>query len=164
MTPTFTGQRDRRERDVAGPVPGRIARLVERVEGETIARMLVGEGPAAYPDTLERAKGQLQMHVQWVLDSADVGVWFRWKADGEPTVSINGLGGLGAVARQLPFVVARFDGFEICSGCGEPYAPNRKPRANARRWCPDCRGSMDRQAANRDYKRRRLGGLRKTPT
>jgi len=44
----------------------------------------------------------------------------------------------------------------VCCECGEPYLPKRRPKANQRNYCPDCRASGAAQrAAAREYRRRK---------
>ena|SRR5437762_13043287 len=41
----------------------------------------------------------------------------------------------GALAIQLMLAVASADGFATCSACGNPYIPERTPKANQRNFC-----------------------------
>jgi hypothetical protein len=61
----------------------------------------------------------------------------------------------GVLAVQLVMAAAASEGFAMCSACGGPYLPRRRPAAGRRRYCEKCReaGASIRDAA-RDYKRR----------
>jgi len=54
----------------------------------------------------------------------------------------------GILAHQLMLLISRSKGIGICSGCGEPYSPERRPRINQRNYCKQC----GRRAACRDAK------------
>ncbi len=62
----------------------------------------------------------------------------------------------GAIGLQLSLAVGKLDGYATCCGCGTAYAPSRKPRADQRRYCGDCReeGIPQRHAAQQ-YRLRR---------
>jgi hypothetical protein len=60
--------------------------------------------------------------------------------DEEPLALRLGVAGLfGALAVQLALAISRTDGLAVCSGCGISYIPSRRPKANRRRYCPECR-------------------------
>jgi hypothetical protein len=68
----------------------------------------------------------------------------------------SGIGLFGAIATQLVFAIARSDGLEMCSGCGEPFIPNRRPREGQRRYCRSCRSrGVPLRDAQRDRRRRK---------
>ena len=52
---------------------------------------------------------------------------------------LNGSGLFGSLALQLALAASRTDGLGTCSACGRAYIPTRKPNANRRNYCPDCR-------------------------
>jgi len=62
------------------------------------------------------------------------------------SVRLGGDGLYGALAIQLLFNVCRTDGLAVCTSCGAPYVPGRKPRRDRNPYCPDC----GRKAAVRD--------------
>ncbi len=60
----------------------------------------------------------------------------------------------GALAIQLMLAVASADGFATCSACGNPYIPERTPKANQRNFCSlPCR-KIGWALASRTYRRR----------
>ncbi len=64
---------------------------------------------------------------------------------------------MGAVVISLVLAVARVDGLVVCSNCGRPYSPKRRPRSNQRNYCPDvyCQQAKSRYATrNYDQKRK----------
>jgi hypothetical protein len=44
----------------------------------------------------------------------------------------------GALALQMMIILTRSTGFAICSGCGQPFAPSRRPNPNRNAYCRDC--------------------------
>jgi hypothetical protein len=62
----------------------------------------------------------------------------------------------GALAVQLLFAVSRTDGLAVCSACGSPYCPPRKPRIDQRHYCSGYR----RRGAWRDAQRARRAVLK----
>lgn len=62
----------------------------------------------------------------------------------------------GALAVQLLFSVFRSDGLAICSACGSPFIPKRRPNSTRRVYCPDCsKGRRDQRDASRAYRDRK---------
>ena len=94
------------------------------------------------------------------LEFCGVRPTFAWDLLEKPRPEIRLTGGavLGTVIRQLAFACARVDGLAICSGCGKPFVPERRPRARQRCWCPECRGTADVGLAMRDYRKRKMAG------
>jgi hypothetical protein len=90
-----------------------------------------------------------------MLRQARVGVTLSWN-DGKPVLEYTGAGLMAALALQVTLAIARTDGLAVCTACGCPYVPTRRPRRGGRRYCPPCtrRGAPQRDAAA-DYRRRR---------
>jgi hypothetical protein len=65
------------------------------------------------------------------------------------------MGVFGALAVFLMHEVARSDGPAVCSACGQPHWPERRPNPNRRTYCADCRGWADHRDATRDDRARR---------
>jgi hypothetical protein len=59
----------------------------------------------------------------------------------------SGISLIGALTVQL-LASAAGSGFSVCSACGKPYVPRRRPAAGRRQYCPSC----GRAAALRDAK------------
>jgi hypothetical protein len=80
-------------------------------------------------------------------------------ADGDHlSVRLGGYGLLGALAIQLLFDVCRTDGLAVCTSCGTPFLPLRRPRSDRNTYCRDCgRRASVRDAAARYRQARRLG-------
>ena len=105
-----------------------------------------------------------QLFVEWGLlldlintyiDLGGVRLRFTWDPKNDPSQIVPRLsfgcpnaGALfGTLAIQLMFAVSNTEGAAICTSCGLPYFPRRRPKAGQRRFChrPKC----GRQAANR---------------
>ena len=80
--------------------------------------------------------GSVMLHFEWSRRGVEVG--------------FGGMGfvfGLfGALAVQLVLIVSGPGGLAFCHGCGQPYAPQRRPKARQRNYCRSC----GRPAAVRD--------------
>jgi hypothetical protein len=56
-----------------------------------------------------------------------------------PRIRLRGSGLYAALVTELMFAVCRTDGLAICSSCGSPFFPTRRPRAKLRTYCESCR-------------------------
>lgn len=73
---------------------------------------------------------------------------------GGPTVKGTGL--FGALAVQLLLIISRRDGLAFCSGCAKPHIPSRRPQADRRNFCSECRNNkISVLHAMRDMRERR---------
>jgi hypothetical protein len=90
---------------------------------------------------------------RWLTISA-VSVAFEWQDD-RSVLTLHPRSLVGAVALQLAMSAARTDGLRLCSNCGRPYVPDRKPAANRRSYCKDCRRRAAQRDAARDYRKRK---------
>ena len=97
----------------------------------------------------------VEMAVNEWLKMASVQPEFQWRY-GSPRITLSGAGLFPALALQLMAAIARTDGLALCTGCGSPYTPKRRPRTGTRHYCQECRdaGVPQRDAA-RDYRARR---------
>jgi hypothetical protein len=59
------------------------------------------------------------------------------------------------LAIQLMMAVSQVDSLAVCSKCGKPYKPKRRPKNNQRRYCPDCKKFAQRDASAA-YRRRKI--------
>lgn len=90
---------------------------------------------------------------EWLV-LADVRPRVAWPASG-PSMRLGGRGLFGAIAMQLLLSAWNTKGLAICSACGNPYAPRRRPAREGRHFCEDCRQQGEhKRAAARDYERR----------
>jgi hypothetical protein len=66
-----------------------------------------------------------------------------------------GCGLFGAIVWRLILAATTSEGIAVCSSCGQPYFPKRRPNFERRWYCPACRdsGAPVRDAA-RDYRLR----------
>jgi hypothetical protein len=75
-----------------------------------------------------------------VFDLTEVGavrLTLMWE-NGQWKTFYHGIGNerlFGALAIQLMLAVASVDGFATCSACGNPYIPERTPKANQHNFC-----------------------------
>ena len=83
---------------------------------------------------------------------------FDWRPGRKPAMSIGGGGLFGALAAELMLAIARSDGLAICSACGVPYFPSRKPSRSRRSYCQTCRqaGRAERDATRAYQGRKRI--------
>ncbi len=82
----------------------------------------------------------------------------RWEGSGPPAVLLGG-GLFGTLAVQLMSAVTRTRGLSLCSECGDPYPPERQPRAGEKNYCQECR-SQGKPGLNatKAYQRRKRAG------
>jgi hypothetical protein len=75
---------------------------------------------------------------EW-LYLANIRPQFRWSEEvGGFGFDLGAPGLFAHLARELAFTVARFDGLAVCSGCGYPYVPERRPRQDRLNFCSTC--------------------------
>jgi hypothetical protein len=79
--------------------------------------------------------------VRWIVGRADLNVvpFPPRKNAGAARIKLMGSGLYAALATELMFAVCRTDGLAICSACGSPFIPVRRPRAKQRAYCELCR-------------------------
>ena len=95
--------------------------------------------------------------------AAEVNLWIQlaqvrpWAAVSAPFVRIGGHDLVGALAVQLLLATSRSHGWAICSSCGRPYAPSRRPATGRVNYCSNCReaGIANRTAAQQYRLRKR---------
>ncbi len=80
---------------------------------------------------------------------------FEWPIDRSPDVKLGGGALFRALAVQLMLSISRTDGLAICSACGIPYVPSRRPPQGRRNYCHECGIRAARRDASREYRRRR---------
>lgn len=99
----------------------------------------------------------LSMLAQSWIESTPIRLswWWDWGAH-RPKLSLTGNSLFACLTIQLLQAMAHTDGFEICSACGRPYAPERRPSPTRRHYCRDCRASG---APQRDAQRDRRRGV-----
>jgi hypothetical protein len=77
------------------------------------------------------------------LEVGDVRPRLNWSSlpGSKVSVELGGQGLFGGLATQLLFAVGQADGFAVCTICGQPYAPTRRPSPTRNNYCPTCRAS-----------------------
>lgn len=76
---------------------------------------------------------------------------------GRATITLAGVGSgvFGALAVQLFLAATKTEGFAMCSACGLPYFPSRRPRRGQRNYCARCANDgASRRVASVDYRLR----------
>ena len=111
------------------------------------------------PDTIAGQRRLVTLLVESLLGLAQVGPRFHWAEapDARPQLTLGGSGLLGALVVRLMVAIAGAEGLAICSACGLPFVPRRRPVATRRRYCDVCRDDRqpqrDAEAAARQRKR-----------
>jgi len=77
-----------------------------------------------------------------------------WWTEKITTVTLGNRVLFDALAIQLLHVIGRRRGLAICSSCGRFYTPPRRPAANRRRYCDECRPRAAVRDASADYRDR----------
>jgi hypothetical protein len=102
----------------------------------------------------ERARDLLGLLVDDLMRLGDVRLGFEWTGP-LPEVNLEPGGLFGALAVDLAFAVGRASGFAFCDGCGDVYAPSRRPVRGKRSYCQRCRDrGVPVLDAQRDRRRR----------
>lgn len=139
-----------------GPIPDH-RRLVISVGGVQLV---------ARPIQMERKRDEVLAGQRFVLaailnygwlDMGGVRPAFQWA--GSPRVALLSRNLFGALAANLIFAIARTQGLAMCTACGTPFIPSRRPVPGRRSYCPSC----GRQAATRDASRAYRQRLRNRP-
>ena len=108
-----------------------------------------------YPRSRFAAQAALSDALQkWGL-LADVRVIFSWNPYADPQITLGG-SLLGTLVLQVMLAAARVDSLAMCTACGSPYIPTRKPAEGRRSYCPACgprAAWRDAKQAERDRRR-----------
>jgi hypothetical protein len=111
-----------------------------------------------YPDMWKEPS-----ETQWQVVERIVNLMLEWGnvrpifqvTKGTPSIKLGSEGLFGALVVQLMFAISRMDGFAICTACGEPYPPKRRPRIDQRNYCSRPQCVKKRSAAtSRDSRKR----------
>lgn len=105
------------------------------------------------PDRLAHQERELRMRLNGWITAGGVATHFTRLHPAEVAIAPEGL--FGAVVSRLVVAIAG-SGWAICSECGAPFVPNRRPARGRRAFCSRCGLPAARRAASRDYERRRL--------
>lgn len=65
---------------------------------------------------------------------------------------------LGSLGVQLLSSLLRTEGFTVCSACGQPYAPTRRPRKGENHYCQDCGHRAANKMGQRRFRERQRSG------
>jgi hypothetical protein len=85
----------------------------------------------------DRERLVLTLAVQRWLDLGDVHLTASW-GDGAGAVDLGRDSLFGALGLQLALTTTKHGGFFLCSYCGQPYVPERRPREGEEHFCGDC--------------------------
>ena len=136
---------------VAGSMPG-----LGYLEGDPMRGTPWIRGSPQWPATIEGDKSKMANEIGYLGHyMGRVTIDFVWLSQ-HPNIFLRGFGLVGDLTIQLTFAVAATSGVVICTSCGAPYLPERKPASRRRNYCSQCResGAAHRDAA-RDHWRRR---------
>lgn len=99
-------------------------------------------------------KSLISNEIQWWLWVGKVAFLPDWSGKRlSVNVSCNLVGLIGC---HMMFAVSRSQGIAICTSCGFPYAPKRRPAPNKSNYCPPCREtSPSRESKARARSKRR---------
>ena len=101
------------------------------------------------------ARDLLEEQLQWWLLIGQVCIGFHWVERGwSITLDAGGFPNLyGTLGRQLVSAIARSGGLAICSACGLPYPPKRRPNPKRLNFCdrPTCGRKVAVRLASRRY-------------
>lgn len=104
--------------------------------------------PSSARNSLQHA-GLPYLVNEW-LTAGQPSVRLAWPPGAAPTIELAGEDLLGHLAAQLLAAVCQSRGVAVCSSCGMPYTPKRRPRSDQRHYCTEC----GPRAAWRDSQRR----------
>ena len=90
----------------------------------------------------------IQCSIEWLSLRSDLQILFSWNPDKNPSLNLGG-SLFGALVLQLMLVISSVDSLVLCSSCGTPYLPSRKPNPNRKQYCSRC----GKKVANRNAKR-----------
>lgn len=95
---------------------------------------------------------------------AGVRLRFGWPYD-PPTIRLvdQSEGLLGFIATQIALVLSTPHGLALCSSCGRPYSPSRKPATGRAHYCPAC-GTRAKNRLAKQRQRARRGEPKGEPT
>jgi transposase-like protein len=107
------------------------------------------------PKGVEEGWGRLIYYLNHWLWFTRVRPRLEWD-QGRPVVTLGGGQLFGTLAVQLMLAISRTDGLEVCSGCGLGYIPHRRPKAEQRHYCLECRKrKVPQRDAARDMRKRK---------
>jgi hypothetical protein len=93
------------------------------------------------------------------LRRSNIKLSFTWSTKVErPIIQLAPNSLVGALVLAVAFAVARTDGLAMCSECGTPFVPKRRPARGREAFCPSCGVKAARRAAQRRYRERRREG------
>lgn len=131
-----------------------------------LIRRNLPSGPQVGRPIMATLKGIVAVKLTTWFREAGVSTELEWPArEATPRLRHGGAGAFPTVLWQLSAAIASTDRFVLCAGCGDSFAPSRKPKAGQKSWCEDCRSEgKDRKAARRAYRTRERGRAKKKTT
>lgn len=90
------------------------------------------------------------------LRVADAHLTFEWTNE-FPTYELRTPTIFSAVVVAVVYAISRTDGVAVCSACGRPYVPKRRPAPGRRSYCPrpECSTNARIRDANREMRARK---------
>ncbi len=109
--------------------------------------------PLTVTETVFNERVILSLYVKGWLDDGHVQPHFQWgKKDPQITLMTDTL--FGALALRLLMLISRTGGIALCSACGTPYFPKRRPQSRRRRYCNKCGKKVAQKDASKAYRDR----------
>jgi hypothetical protein len=135
---------------------------VEATEGASTRRRTTSSDPDELTEALMyESPSDYPLPLQERVLARNLNEWLAWGGvtpnlfwqDRKRSIRLAGNGLFGALAIQLLFDCCRTDGLAVCTACGTPYLPPKRPRRDRNAYCSDCgRAAAVRDAAAR-YRR-----------
>jgi hypothetical protein len=110
----------------------------------------------AHTQPVAQQRMAVTMLVNWWLDIGGVVPWLSWDQQGR-TLLLLADSLFGALGVQLLLAVGAADRVEMCSECGTPYLPKRRPQSGRDHYCGECGRNAAMRRASRKYSESKRG-------
>ena len=114
----------------------------------------IDETPRRQATSLRDERARVRSVVNEWLYTGGVVPALEWRRE-TPDVELQSNGLFGALAIQLLMAIGRTEKLFICTSCGVPYVPKRRPARGRRHYCENCGRRAAVRDANAALRRRR---------